>query len=115
MPSDATSQYLQFLVALKKVKASHLIPELSPEESALLEELTLFWYQGEPLAVREAMLLRKLGSPSTLHRRITALKAKGLLQDQGVAENLRIKLLVPTARALVMFERFARALKTGDQ
>lgn len=114
-PSPTTALYLQFLASLKKAKSLPLVPELSPDESALLDELTLYWHQGSPLAVREAMVLSKLGSPSTLHRRITSLKEKGLLQDQGVAANLRIKLLVPTAKALAMYERFARALKVSGQ
>ena len=56
------------------------------------------------------MTLDTLGSPSTLHRRISRLKVLGLIEDKSSPGNLRIKLLVPTQKALNYFDKLGGAV-----
>ena len=108
--SSLADVYLRFLHATKAIDSHPSAPAIDANEEALLNALAVHWHSGKPLAVREAMTLDTLGSPSTLHRRISRLKALGLLDDKSSPGNLRIKLLVPSNRALTFFEKRGAAL-----
>jgi len=103
--SEPAKTYLKFLKQAQAARASTEAAGLGPNEDALLSALALHWASGRPLAVREAMLLSDLGSPSTLHRRIGTLKQLGLIEDQSQPGNLRVKLLTPTKKALGQFNK----------
>ena len=105
--ADVHLRYLQLVKAVESLSSS---PAMDANEAALLNALSLHWHAGKPLAVREAMTLDKLGSPSTLHRRISRLKALGLIDDKSSPGNLRIKLLVPSQKALNFFDKLGAAL-----
>ena len=109
--SSTAVAYLQFLRLTTAVKALPASPVVDANEEALLNELALQWYADKPLSVREAMLLESLGSPSTLHRRITRLKAMDLIENKNSPDNRLIKLLVPTQRALKYFGQLGAALR----
>lgn len=110
--SAAAASYLRFLRLVDGVKSrpSPSTPALDAKEEELLNELALHWRSGQPLAVREAMQLASLGSPSTLHRRIARLKAMGLIENKASPGNLLIKLLVPTGRTMQYFDKLGAAL-----
>jgi hypothetical protein len=105
-----TLSYLKYLQAKQK---QHALADIGAEETELLNAMALHWSAGKPLAVREAMELKSLASPSTLHRRIANLKTLGWIADQNRSGNLRIKLLVPTAKALAYFDKMGRALASA--
>ena len=107
--------YFEFLRAARKVRTAAGAPQLDANEEALLNELTLHWAVGKPLAVRAAMELNQLGSPSTLHRRIARLKVAGLIEDLSAPGNLRIKRLAPTKRALSYFEKLSKAVASAGE
>lgn len=114
MPSKVSlsaSKWLKFLSLTKAMKSLSSSPAINAGDEALLNALSLQWHTGKPFAVCEAMTLGRLGSPSTLHRRISRLKALGLIEDKSNPENLRIKLLVPTQRAVSYFEKMGAALR----
>ncbi len=102
--------YLRFLQLAKAIESHPSAPDIDANEGALLNALSLHWMTGKPLAVREAMTLDTLGSPSTLHRRISRLKANGLIEDKSSPGNLRIKLLVPTQRTISFFDKMGSTL-----
>ena len=108
--SAFVASYLQFLRSTTAIRSLQSSPVIDANEEALLNRLSLHWHEGKPLAVRQAMELESLGSPSTLHRRISRLKALGLIEDNSSQGNLRIKLLVPTKRTLAYFEKLGTAL-----
>ena len=114
--SQGTASYLRFLRQVDAVQSrpSPSTPALDAKEEELLNELALHWRSGQPLAVRAAMQLASLGSPSTLHRRIARLKAMGLIENKASPGNLLIKLLVPSKVALSYFDKLGAALgKSG--
>ena len=102
--------YLRFVQLASELKARPSSPALEPDEGALLDALALHWRDNKTLAVREAMALATLGSPSTLHRRISWLRTQGWIQDQSSPANQRIKLLVPTDKSLVYYGMLGAAL-----
>ena len=73
------SAYFRFLQLARAVEALPDGALMDANESALLEAVVLRWHEGHPMTVREAINLATLGSPATLHKRITRLRNKALL------------------------------------
>ena len=109
MPSNVAA-YMRFLQLAAEISFVSGSFALDANDGALLDALALHWFEGEPLAVREAMALNTLGSPSTLHRRISRLKAVGLIEQQSSPKSLRIKLLVPAKKAMTFFDKLGGAV-----
>ena len=108
--NSLSESYLRFLQLAKAIESHPSAPTVDANEGALLNALALHWRAGKPLAVREAMTLDTLGSPSTLHRRISRLKSMGLIEDKSSPGNLRIKLLVPTQKTISFFDKMGATL-----
>ena len=109
--SSSAHAYLRYLQLAKAVQSLPSSPAMDANEGALLNALCLHWIAGKTLAVREAMALTSLGSPSTLHRRISGLKALGLIEDKSSPGNARIKLLVPTQKTISFFDKLGATLR----
>lgn len=63
----------------------------------------------QPLNVTQAMSLKNIGSPAMLHRKINDLLKHGLIELVFEGTNRRTKYLLPTAKALAMFDAMANA------
>lgn len=110
MNTPLSSAYLRF-VQLSRALSSSDEKALSANERALLEAIALAWFQKQPLTVRQAISIESLGSPATLHKRLTVLRASGFVEDQGVDADRRTKLLVPTSKALAFFDKLGGAMR----
>ena len=99
--------YFRFLNLTHAVQALPSVPKLDFAEERLLEALTASWHAEAPLTVTETMALSLVGAPATVHRKLTSLKKKGLLSVEESSEDLRVKTVVPTRKALDYFERLA--------
>ena len=90
--------YLHFLSRIEssfsKNPTSKLFP-LDPHEKALLEMVVLRWAQQATMTVRQTIGHAHLGSPATLHKRLTQLRKKGYLELEDVEGDKRAKFLVP--------------------
>lgn len=64
----------------------------------LLEAIAIAAHKDVPLSVTEAMVLRQLASPATIHRALDRLLASGMVKHKNVEDN-RTKRLFPTAMA----------------
>lgn len=98
LPSESTliPAYLRFL---KLISVFQFLPddkEMDANELALLEAVVLRWHDRNPMTVREAIGLEVLGSPATLHKRITRLRDKQLLNTLNREGDRRAKFLVPS-------------------
>ena len=98
--------YLRFLQLAKAIQSLPESPLLDANENALLEAIAVHWYEERPMTVREAIGLAHLGSPATLHKRITRLRAKDLVQTFNQADDKRAKYLIPTDKTLAMFSDY---------
>jgi hypothetical protein len=104
-----TNSYLRFAkLASVFFQDTHLI--LNPNMRALLDAIALAWNQGQPMSVREAISLKKLGSAATLHKRLSILRSEGYLEELNTQGDKRTKLLGLTPKTLLYFETLGALL-----
>ena len=104
---------MRFLQLAKAVQQLPDAPQLDANEKALLEEIVLRWYENRVMTVREAIGLTHLGSPATLHKRITRLRQKDLLKTFNQPDDKRAKYLIPTDKTMAMFGDFGKKMNTA--
>lgn len=104
MPTDQRTPfidaYLQMLGIASAVKLLPGMDRFGIDEKALFEAIMLAWGQDNPLTVRQAIGINGLGSPATLHKRLSRLRAMDLVTVLGVEGNRRTKFLGPSAKGL---------------
>jgi len=105
--------YLRFLQLAKSIKQLPDAPLLDANEKALLEEVALRWFENQPMTVREAIGLAHLGSPATLHKRITRLRQKQMLMTFNQPEDKRAKYLIPTEKTISLFGDFGKKMNSA--
>ncbi len=112
--SPLANAYLRFLQLARAVEALPDGQSMDANESALLEAVVLRWHAGQPMTVREAINLSALGSPATLHKRITRLRQKELLSAHSEQGDRRAKYLVPTQQALDYFHHLGQTMQLAQ-
>lgn len=113
--SPFASAYLRFLQLAKVVQALPDGQDMDANEVALLESVVLRWYENQPMTVREAIGLADLGSPATLHKRITRLREKDMLTTLNQEGDRRAKFLTPTQRTLDYFNNLGQSMQQAHQ
>lgn len=113
--SPFASAYLRFLQLAQVVQALPDGLEMDANEKALLQAVVLRWYEGQPMTVREAIGLTELGSPATLHKRITRLRDKDMLSTLNQEGDRRAKFLIPTQRTLDYFSHLGQSMQQAHQ
>ena len=111
--SASAIAYLRFLQLAKAVQELPEGQQLDANEKALLEEIALSWFENRVMTVREAIGLSHLGSPATLHKRITRLRQKDLLKTFNQPEDKRAKYLIPTDQTITMFRNFGKKMSSA--
>lgn len=111
--NNTASAYLRFLQLAKAIQNLPDAPLLDANENALLEAIALRWFEQSPMTVREAISLTQLGSPATLHKRITRLRSRDLVQTFNQPDDKRAKYLIPTQKTLSMFNDFGKKMNTA--
>ena len=105
--------YLRFLQLAKAIQSLHDAPLLDANENALLEAIALRWFENKPMTVREAIGISQLGSPATLHKRITRLRNRDLVQTFNQPDDKRAKYLIPTDKSIAMFKDFGKKMNAA--
>ncbi|MFN6407188.1 MAG: hypothetical protein ACK4VU_06715 [Limnohabitans sp.] len=113
--SPFVSAYLRFLQLAQVVQALPNGLEMDANEKALLQAVVLRWYEGQPMTVREAIGLTELGSPATLHKRITRLRDKDMLSTLNQDGDRRAKFLIPTQRTLDYFSHLGQSMQQAHE
>lgn len=101
--------YLQMLEIASVVKLLPGMDRFGINEKVLFEFIMLAWGQSNPLTVRQAINIDELGSPTTLHKRLSRLRAMELVTAAGVEGDRRTKYLSPTAKGLKYSELLGQA------
>jgi Fe-S-cluster formation regulator IscX/YfhJ len=109
--SPLVCAYLRFLQLAKVIQALPDGQEMDANEKALLQAVVLRWYEDQPMTVREAIGLTELGSPATLHKRITRLREKDMLSNLNLEGDRRAKFLIPTQRTLDYFQNLGQSMQ----
>jgi hypothetical protein len=102
--SPLAEAYFRFLLLAKALQKE--TPEalaMDANERALLDAVALCWFEGHPQTVRQAIAMEHLGSPATLHKRITRLRQKDMLLAQSQEGDRRAKYLVPSDKTLQLY------------
>ena len=111
--SSTAIAYMRFLQLARSVQQLPDGPNLDANEKALLEEIALSSFEDRVMTVREAIGLNHLGSPATLHKRITRLRQKNLLKTFSQPEDKRAKYLIPTDQTIAMFGDFGKKMNSA--
>lgn len=109
--SPFAQAYMRFLHLAKAVDGSPELPTLDANERALLDILAWEWHNATPMTVMQAMAIKQLGSPATLHRRIARLRKLGMIETQEDGHDTRIKRLALTALARAYYDRLGESLR----
>lgn len=104
-PADIYLRFLQLTEALRGLPS---LAALDPLEEKILEFVARMMQKNDRLSVRDMMAQSELGSPATLHARITSMREKGwlILRDTEDARRKQIEL---TPAALRHFDKLAEA------
>jgi DNA-binding MarR family transcriptional regulator len=100
--------YLRFLRLTEALRGLPTLAALDPLEERILEFVARATQTKNRLSVRDMMAQSELGSPATLHARITSMREKGWLQLTDT-EDARRKQIELTPAALKHFDKLADA------
>ncbi|NPT61433.1 winged helix-turn-helix domain-containing protein [Paraburkholderia elongata] len=98
--------YLRFLQLTEALRGLPTLPVLDPLEEKILEFVARTTQKNNRLSVRDMMAHSELGSPATLHARITSMREKGWLTLRDT-EDARRKQIELTPAALKHFDTLA--------
>lgn len=110
-PADIYLRFLQLAEALRGLPS---LPALDPLEERILEFVARMTQAHERLSVRDMMARSELGSPATLHARLTSMREKGWLSLSDT-EDSRRKQIELTPAALKHFDKLAEAFKKASK
>jgi DNA-binding MarR family transcriptional regulator len=102
--------FMRYIDLAHQIEAQDPIAQLDASERFLLEILVNHWVQEHPLTVMQAMALKALGSPATVHRKITRLRKLDMIEAKVDAADSRIKYLRPKSSATRYFTQMGQAL-----
>jgi DNA-binding MarR family transcriptional regulator len=91
-----TMSYLKFLRLVNTVRQLPIYPAMDATEIHLLNVLAEEWHSGNKISVVQAMGMLPDVSPSSVHRRLKTLRAKGLIALDEDKLDGRIKYIVST-------------------
>jgi DNA-binding MarR family transcriptional regulator len=107
--------YLKFLSLSQQVREMPSFASIDPVEEHLLTMLASFWHQDKKITVVEAMTLSTKISKTTLHRRLTSLRSKGLIAHKVSEFDGRVKYVISTDLTQKYLGTLGRALATAQQ
>ena len=107
-PSE--QMYFRFLTLTQSVKSQHIGVQLTAMETHVLQEVVLRYFEDRALTVSQALAMKDLGSPATVHKRIKRLRHAGLLSFKQVDTDHRTKHLIATPLAVLHFERLGELM-----
>lgn len=97
-------RYLRFLQTTPTIEKMVGIEDFDPNEKALFESIYLHWFEAKPLTVRQAINQPRLGSPTTLHKRLHRLIAQDLVMFHFEVGDRKSKYLYPSNKGMIYIE-----------
>lgn len=74
-----SNAYLRLVRLLETLEGASDLFKLDSTEKKLLDLVAINYIDGKPLLVSEAIYLSSIGSPATLHRRLSSLQKQGYI------------------------------------
>ncbi len=115
MTTHHSQAYLKFLNLVKAFRDLPTFPMLDAVEQSLLESFAAVWHTGKQITVLEAMHMSKEISPSTVHRRLKTLRAKGMITLVNDSVDSRTKYVMPTTLANQCFDQLGQCMDAARQ
>lgn len=106
-----SSIYLRFLHLAQALRELPGFPAIDALEERFLNVLAAAWYAGHSVSVLEAMRLLPDVSATTAHRRLKALRSKGLVALEVDPTDSRVKYVTPTDLARNHFARLGQLIE----
>jgi DNA-binding MarR family transcriptional regulator len=103
---DLQEIYFRFLNLVRSVEELPGFPKLDATENELLNVVASEWKDGNRLLVSDAIALRQIGSPATLHARLKQLRDKKMI-EYVIETDGRKKYIQPTTAALKYFAQLS--------
>lgn len=103
--------FVRLLNLLNAIRGMSPFSDLSADEEQLLGQLVLRWQRDEPFTVGDLMHGSDRTSPSTMYRRLIALRDKGLANLRVDDGDRRVKFIEPTALAHEYVRNFSAHLE----
>jgi DNA-binding MarR family transcriptional regulator len=110
-PADIYLRFLQLTEALRGLPS---LGALDPLEEKILEFVARATQTKNRLSVRDMIAQTELGSPATLHARVTSMREKGWLQLTDT-EDTRRKQIELTPAALKHFDKLGEAFTKASK
>jgi len=104
-------RYIKYLQLVQTVQRQLVDLQLDPHEARMLEALALIWGTGAKILVNEAAAVVPEISTTTAHRRLKALRQKGLIELRLDSGDNRFKYVQPTPATKKYFETLSRCME----
>jgi DNA-binding MarR family transcriptional regulator len=105
--------YLKFLSLIQTTESKGELAALDSDAKRLLEIIAVRHFLGQQTTISDAMGLKSIASPATLHRKIDALRGLSLLETYFEGKNKRTKYLRPTDQADQYFSMLGQLMETA--
>lgn len=107
---EHSALYFKFLNLVAASRQLPGVPEIDAVEDRILGFLARAWSAGQRITVVEAMHGMAEISPSTVQRRLKALRTKGLLKLESDINDNRFKYVQPTDLSLRYFAALGQCI-----
>ena len=104
--------YINFLNFFKSLEPSSQIEQLDVTSKLILDEIAIGVAKDKLMTVSEVMGLKGLGSPATLHRKLTILLEANLVHPVFQGNNRRTKYMALTKDGEMYFTRLSKAMQS---
>ncbi len=111
---ESSLLYFKFLNLVAATRRLPGIPEIDAVEDRILAFLARSWYSGDRISVVEAMNGMPEISPSTVQRRLKALRVKGLLRVENDEQDNRLKYVQPTDLSMRYFAALGQCMRKAQ-
>ena len=106
--------YFKFLNLVAAARRLPGVPEIDAVEDRILAFLARSWHAGDRISVVEAMNGMPEISPSTVQRRLKALRVKGLLRMDSDPQDSRLKYVQPTPLSMRYFAALGQCMQKAQ-
>jgi DNA-binding MarR family transcriptional regulator len=111
---EHSALYFKFLNLVAASRQLPGLPEIDAVEDRILAFLARAWSVGQRITVVEAMHGMTDISPSTVQRRLKAMRVKGLLQVESDVNDNRFKYVQPTDLSLRYFATLGQCIQKAQ-
>jgi hypothetical protein len=109
-PTKPSQTYLKFLNLVQSIRELPSFPAIDALEERMMNLFAASWQEEQQVTVLQAMHMVPGISASTAHRRLKALRKKGMIALQTDDIDNRVKYVVPTENAINYFTQLGHCL-----